>query len=391
MDQERIGRLRRAMRAAKLDALVLRLPENLVMAMGVWPMNGYSHGLFTADEGPVLLIAPSCENEEMDGAWVREIEWFVWPRLDMDDPAEVLQRALRQAAKAHRLNRARIGYEGSFEAIAPPHNAGEVLAPCESTIAFLKSILPSARWTDATDLLHAQRAQKTASEIARLRLTHRVADFGLKRFHKAVRPGVTEAELASIVYSECLNRGVRLKGVRHVNVFPQISSGPNAHRAWRPNVSTGRRRLRDGEIALLELAVCVDGFWADVTRVAVAGRPSQVQKDAFHAVVTAQQAAMDCMKAGVPASRPHEVATKILCQAGFADDIVHLTGHGLGFRYHEPEPFLMPGNRQRLKAGHVCSVEPGLYNRAWGGIRLEDNVVVRRDGVEVLTKAPKKL
>ncbi|MBN1590551.1 MAG: aminopeptidase P family protein [Pirellulales bacterium] len=391
MDQERIKRLRRAMRAAKLDALVLRLPENLVMAFGVWPLNGFTHGLFTAADGPVLLIAPSCENEEMGGAWARATEWFMWPRLGMGDPRAAIHQALSKAARNGRLTRGRIGYEGSFEAVAPAHNAGEVLVPCEGSIAWLKSIVPSARWIDATDLIHAQRALKTEGEIERLRLAHRVADLGLKRFHQVVQPGASEADVAGAVYTECLARGTRLKSVRHVNVFPQVSSGPNAHRAWRPIVSTGKRRLRDGEMALLELAVCVDGFWADVTRVRVAGRPSTIQEAAFHAVVAAQKAAIDCMKAGVRASWPHEAATDVLRQAGFGEDVVHLTGHGIGFRYHEPEPFLMPGNAQRLKAGHVCSVEPGLYNRAWGGIRIEDNVVVRREGVEVLTHAPKRL
>ena len=115
-----------------------------------------------------------------------------------------------------------------------------------------------------------------------------------------VAPGVAEVELAAAVYTECLVRGSRLRGVRHVNVYPQVSSGPNAHRAWRPIVSTGRRRLRRGEVALLELAVCVDGFWADVTRVKAAGRPSALQSDVFAAVERAQEAAL---RRSAPASR----------------------------------------------------------------------------------------
>jgi Xaa-Pro aminopeptidase len=379
------------MRGAECDALVLRLPENLVMLFGIWPMNGFSYGVFTAEAGPVAMIAPSCENEEMDGCWAEEMHWFTWPRLDMDDPLGAIAGFLKTVSRRHKLGRARIGYEGSFECVAPSHNAGEVMVPCEKSIAWLQAILPSAKWTDVTEFLHAQRATKTEEEIQRLRIAHKVADYGLKKFHKAVRPGISEAELASLVYAECLTKGVRLRDVRHINVYPQISSGTNAHRAWRPVVTTGKRRLRDGEAALLELAVCVDGFWADVTRVKAAGRPRAVQRDAFEAVKLAQQAAVDSIRPGLKASRPHEVATKILHDAGFHDDMVHLTGHGIGFRYHEPEPFLMPGNSLRLRRGHVCSVEPGLYNRNWGGIRLEDNVVVAAEGVEVLTKAPKML
>ena len=81
----------------------------------------------------------------------------------------------------------------------------------------------------------------------------------------------------------------------------------------------------------------------------------------------------------------------MLVEAGFQKYLVHLTGHGVGFRYHEPEPMLMPGNARPLCAGNVCTVEPGLYGREFGGIRLEDNVVVTAEGVENLTTAAKKI
>ncbi len=145
----------------------------------------------------------------------------------------------------------------------------------------------------------------------------------------------------------------------------------------------------EGEVALLELGVCVDGFWADVTRVKVAGKPTALQRDVFAAVKAAQRAATATIAPGVEARVPHEAATAVLVEAGFQKYMVHLTGHGLGFRYHEPEPFLMPGNAMKLRIGHVCSVEPGLYGSPFGGIRLEDNVAVTADGVEVLTKTAK--
>jgi Xaa-Pro aminopeptidase len=275
--------------------------------------------------------------------------------------------------------------------VAPAHNAGEVLIPSQVCLAFLQSIISGAKWSDATQWIHAQRATKTEREVERLRIAQRVAGYGLKWFAGAVRPGQSEAELAAGVYRECLVRGMQLKSVQHINVYPQISSGPNAHRAWRPVVTTGSRRLREGEMALLELAVCVDGFWADVTRVKAVGQASSCQQDAFEAVRMAQQAALDMMRPGVSFSKPHETACNALRQHGFAEQIVHITGHGLGFRYHEPEPLLAPGAGGRLKTGHVCSVEPGLYDRSWGGIRLEDNIVVTSDGVENLTKAAKRI
>ena len=391
VDSQRVRRLKAALKKAKLDAIILRLPENIVMSLGVWPMAGFSYAVFTATNGPVALIAPSSEDREMSGCWASDVRFFMWPRLGLPDPLDAIRTEIRDVAKKHGLMRARIGYEGGFESVAPSHNAGESMVACESTIAYLKSILPSAKWTDATGLLNAQRATKTQAEIAKLRITHKVADFGLKKFMASVRPGISEAQLAAIVYNECLTKGVGLRGVRHVNVYPQVSTGPNTYRAWRPIVTTGKRKLTKGEIALLELGVCVDGLWADVTRIKIAGRPSAIQSEAFKAVKAAQAAAVKCIKPGVKASLPDTIAGRILIDAGFEKNITHITGHGIGFRYHEPEPFLMPGNDLKLKRGHVCSVEPGIYSRVWGGIRIEDNVAVTTDGVEVLTHAPKRL
>lgn len=391
MDCERIHRLQTALREAKLDALVLRLPENIVMSFGVWPMNGFSYSLFSAEAGPLALIAPSCEDEEMDGCWAGDLRFFTWPRLEMEDPLAAIGRELSAVVKRHKLARARIGYEGSFECVAPAHNAGETMAPCESSIAWLKSLVPQAKWRDATDFLHRERATKTPGEIAQLRLAQQVAGYGLKKFMAAVVPGMTEAQAASLVYAECLTKGVKLPHVRHVNVYPQISSGANAHRAWRPVVTTGKRRMRSGEIALVELAVCAGGFWADVTRVKAVGRPTAIQREVFAAVKAAQQAAVKAIRPGVEAREPHEAATRVFLDAGLQKYMVHLTGHGLGFRYHEPEPFLMPGNKQPLRIGHVCSVEPGLYDPSFGGIRIEDNIAVAAGGAEVLTEAPRRL
>ena len=391
MDQDRIDRIIASLHNVKLDALVLRLPENIVMGFGAWPMIGFSYAVFTVDAGPLALIAPSCEDEEMGDCWTDDVRFFIWPRLGMPDPLTTIRDAMADIVRQHKLGRARIGYEGSFECVAPPHNAGEVMVPCESSIAFLHSLAPGARWSDATALLHELRALKTEQEVSRLRLTQRVAAFGLEKFHEWTSPGRTEAELAAMVYEACLTRGVRLRQARHINVYPQVSSGPNAQRAWRPIVTTGSRRLRTGEVALLELAVCVDGFWVDVTRVKVAGKPSALQKDVFEVVKNAQKAAIMTMRPGVEASVPHDEATRIIVEAGFEKYMAHLTGHGLGFRYHEPEPLLMPGNTMKLRPGHFSSVEPGLYGPGFGGIRLEDNVVVTAEGVENLTKTSKTI
>ena len=210
MDPDRVERMRTSLRRAKLDALVLRLPENIVMGFGVWPMNGFSYAVFTADAGPLTLIAPSCEDEEMGGCWTDDVRFFTWPRLDMPDPLR--RSATRWPTLCGDINWVvpASATRDRSRCVAPSHNAGEAIVPCESSKAFLKSLVPSARWIDATALLYELRATKTEQEIARLRIAHQVAGFGLKKFHESVAPGKTEAELAAVVYEACLTRGVRL-------------------------------------------------------------------------------------------------------------------------------------------------------------------------------------
>lgn len=144
----------------------------------------------------------------MDGCWTDDVRFFVWPRLNMPDPLAAICNELGDIARRHGIARARIGYEANFECVAPAHNAGEVMAPCERSIAWLKAALPKAKWMDATTVLNGLRATKTEAEIERMRVANVVASFGHKAFFRKCRPGISEAQLAAAVYTECLVKGV---------------------------------------------------------------------------------------------------------------------------------------------------------------------------------------
>ena len=170
-----------------------------------------------------------------------------------------------------------------------------------------------------------------------------------------------------------------------MRAFAQVATGPEeTFLGWRPAEITTVRRLEEGDIALLELAVVADGYWCDRTRAKVAGKASQRQKEINEIVRRAQEAAISAVKPGATGREVDEAARKEIRAAGLESAFVHITGHGLGFRYHEALPFLAPWSQDTLAEGMIHSVEPGVYLHGFGGIRIEDDVLVTREGAEVL-------
>jgi Xaa-Pro aminopeptidase len=155
-------------------------------------------------------------------------------------------------------------------------------------------------------------------------------------------------------------------------------------RGWTPGGVTTRRRVQEGEPVLLELGVVADGYWSDRTRTVAAGRPGDRLAEVLHAVNAAQDRAILLARPGVPAAEVDAAARRVLREAGLDAEFLHGTGHGLGFRYHEPRPLIAPSSRDVLQEGMIHSVEPGAYSRAFGGVRTEDDVLIAEAGAAVL-------
>ena len=391
MDAERLSRTRLAMEKAELDALACRLPENVLMLSGHWPLNGFSFLLFPLDGTP-LLVLPHCDfNEARDEVWQAECVPFQFGVLTAGDPYAAVAEALRRSASGH--NWMRVGIEAGFEAVAPPWNAAEPAIPAAPTRRMLEEVFGSGHLVDATDVLLELRARKTPLEQAALRRVNEIAAFGLAAFAEAVDVGASGVDLVTAVENAVMSKGTGYLGARRVRAFAQVSTGPEETAVgYRPMVISTKRRLEPGDTALLEMAVVCDGFWSDRTRPRVTGEPNERQRTAFETVHAAQEAAIAAVEPGATSATVDRAARSVIHAAGFSDEeFLHVTGHGLGFRYHEPIPLILPGGSEVLAEGMLHSVEPGIYAPDFGGIRIEDNLLVTTSGAEVLGPYDKSL
>jgi Xaa-Pro dipeptidase len=309
--------------------------------------------------------------------------------LSAPDPANAVQKVL--AAIAQGKSWKRIGYEGSFEVVAPSWNSAEFLVPATQTRELLRSALDGSELIDASAMLQSQRLRKTPYEIGKLRLASEISCFGLEAFERLVEIGVTGVELAAAVERDVMVLGTR-KGGERVRGFAQVAVGPEETAVgYRPNEISTLRPMKSGDVALLELGVVVDGYWADRTRVRVAGTPTDEQIKIFDTVRRAQEAAVAAIRPGVSGAQVDEAARSEIRDAGYAADFPHVTGHGLGFRYHESSPILAPNSATILEEGNLTSVEPGIYRLPAGGFRIEDDVLVTKTGAEIFGPFPKNL
>jgi Xaa-Pro dipeptidase len=381
--QERLDRMRQAMEAARIDALAVRLPENVLLLSGYWPMIGASVLVFPR-EGTAVCAVPDCyENESRPSLWEAEPVYFRYGVLGSPDPGSALRDILGRTAKGRGWKR--VGYEADFEVVAPPWNSGEAQVPAAATREIYRAAFEGSELVDVSALLQAERRRKTAYEIGKVRIASEISCIGLEVFERLVEVGMSGVELAAEVEREIMARGTGCQGTSRVRAYAQVAVGPDESAiGYRPNEVSTRRRLESGDVALLELGVVADGYWADRTRVRVAGEPTREQVKVFETVRKAQEAAAAAIRPGATGAEVDEAARSVIRDAGYEDAFPHITGHGVGFGYHESTPKLAPGVTDPLEEGMVTSVEPGIYFKPCGGFRIEDDVLVTRNGSETL-------
>jgi Xaa-Pro aminopeptidase len=232
----------------------------------------------------------------------------------------------------------------------------------------------------AGGLVEELRAVKDSREIEVLRraafLTGRVLD-GLRA---KVRPGVRESDLAAEIEYQ-----MRLGGADGAAFTTIVASGP---RAALPHARASSREIKRNELVIVDFGAILSGYAADMTRTFYTGRPTRRIRDLYTAVLQAQQCAIESANVGAKAGKVDRAARRELERWRLGRYFTHSTGHGVGVDVHEA-PRLARGQKEQLQAGYVVAVEPGIYLEDFGGVRLEDMVLVGNDGPEVLTPSSK--
>lgn len=386
VDTVRLERLQRMMAEAGLDVLVCRLPENVTYITNYWPHHGVSVAVLFREGRPALFV-PEIEEEYTDIAWA-DVQTFGWLLLKDPDVYDSFRKALGGVAARLKLGSATIGIERNAEVIGPTYRSAEPIVPAAPWHAMLEEVFAGAKLVDATQLLEKSRGIKTDYEIAKMRVAAEIAEMGMRHGLANMQPGMTEAQIGALVEYKIRADGPGHEGARLVRPLAEVAAGANTVKATLLIPSTNYA-TRVGDLVMIEMGVIVDGYWSDLTYMGVIGEPSERQREIHNIVLDAELAAREAVRPGTPMSEPDRIAREVLSRAGLAEYYPHITGHGIGLRYHEWTPLLMPGNDALLEQGMVTSVEPGVYIPGFGGIRIEDNVVVGADG-PVLLSTPRK-
>jgi Xaa-Pro aminopeptidase len=228
-------------------------------------------------------------------------------------------------------------------------------------------------------LVEEQRVVKDADEVIAIGRAALLALDALEAVTPTVAPGDSELVVAGRLEAALRERGSEW------HPFPTIvASGP---RAALPHARTSEREIRRGDLLLLDFGAQTGGYCADLTRTVVIGTADPRQREVYEAVREAQAAALDRLRPGIKGRDVDAAAREALARRGFAEAFRHSLGHGLGLEVHE-DPRLSRTSVATLLAGTVVTVEPGVYFEGWGGIRLEDDVVITSEGAVLLSSPP---
>ncbi len=318
---------------------------------------------FVTPDGALSFIVPQLEVPQLNVRPDLEARAFAWTDTDG------FMGAFRQAIDELGLRGKTLGVDGLTMRVS------EWLA--------LLEVDPTLRVKAVERDIIKIRAIKTPEEIELMRQATRRSEAALDKLLAWVQPGMTERQIAARLSDE-----LTAQGCSGLSFESLVQTGPNSAL---PHGTTTDRVLQRDDLLLIDFGGTVDGYPADITRTVCLGTPTADMQTIYETVLAANTAAKAVVAPGVPMGAVDKAARDVIEAAGYGEYFIHRTGHGLGLDVHEPVPQIAAGVTDVLETGMTFTIEPGIYLPGVGGVRIEDNVAVTADGIDVLTTYPRRL
>jgi len=243
------------------------------------------------------------------------------------------------------------------------------------------SMFPNTKWENSSMILEDLAAVKDDHELECIRTAVEVTDKVYEEILPMLRPGFTEKQVANTMVSKYREYA---EGEAY---SPIVATGPNGAL---PHAIPTDREFQNGDFIVIDAAAKYGGYHADMTRTPVVGKATEKHKEVYSIVKEAQQRGCDIAKAGVPCKEVDAATREYIGEMGYGKYYTHGTGHGLGLEIHT-SPRFSPQSEQVLEVNNVMTIEPGIYLAGWGGVRIEDDIIIGKDDCEILNQTTKDL
>lgn len=358
----KILKLQAYLKEQNIDAAFITNPDNVFYFTG-FKSNPHERllGVMLFSEAEPFLICPQMEIPDAKNAgWNGDIVGHT----DTDNAMEILYQNTRNTKTSINTLAIEKSYMivERYDAINEFFGSPEILNIDEKTTAM--------------------RVIKDAAELVILREAAQLADYAIEVAAKTIKEGITEIEVMIEI-----ELALKKRGVTHMSFDTTVLTGDHAAS---PHGKTGDRKLQKGDLVLFDLGVVHKGYCSDITRTLALGEPGEEQRQVYEIVLEAELAALHAVEPGITAAQLDRISRTVIDKAGYGEYFTHRLGHGLGISVHE-FPSIHGSNDMKMEAGMVFTIEPGIYVPGSVGVRIEDDLAVTENGVEVLTKYPKEL
>jgi len=385
MKRNKLKRIQASLCEHKLDAFFCRMSVNILALTGYWPCNHAVAAVIPQTGIPVLIIPETeLQNAEKEVEGLELCAYALESTELLRGAMDGMEHTLRSVLKKMGLLHARIGIEQSFEDGASGRLFGDFKYPSLPTWQLLQRFFPNACFVDAADAILSLRMVKEPEEAQAIQKAAKAACIGYEAVRRALRPGMTEADVSTFLEGAILSQGTGRSGTRYARGFSSVYAGD------RGACTTGRMICKN-DVIVMELGVVCDGYWADLTHCMCAGEPPEKAKDVLAILLEAQRRGIEAAVPGTPIGEIDRICHAYCASNGYGKEYYrHNCGHASGYNYHEAPP-VHQANTMPVQEGMVLCVEPGIYIPGEFGLRTEDMVYITKDGAKLFSNYPHEL